>query len=101
MSTGTKSYPVAHVAQLANLELAAKDEAKMSAAFAETLAVVDTLAAVDVANIEPTFQVTGFENVWREDEIDTERMFSQAEATANGAQVTDGFFIVPQVIDAE
>jgi aspartyl-tRNA(Asn)/glutamyl-tRNA(Gln) amidotransferase subunit C len=94
-------YPVSHVAHLAHLDLAAKDVEKTSAAFAETLAVVDTLQGVDVANVQPTFQVTGLENVWREDNIDEQRMFTQAEATANAHQVMDGFFVVPQVIDAE
>lgn len=68
-------------------------------AFSETLAVIDHLHELDVQGVEPTHQVTGLENVWREDVVREECMFTQQQALANAAQTHDGFVVVPQIIE--
>jgi aspartyl-tRNA(Asn)/glutamyl-tRNA(Gln) amidotransferase subunit C len=93
--------PVQHIAKLANLPITAEEEKKLEAAFADTLKVVEDLKNVDVTNVLPTFQVTGLENVMREDVVDEEKMFSQKEALANAKQTYDGYFVVPQVISQD
>ena len=65
--------------------------------FTTTMKVVDELGKVDVQGVTPTSQVTGFENVLREDEIDTSRMFTQEQALANGKRTHNGFFVVDQI----
>lgn len=92
---------VKQVAQLANLPLADEEVAKLEAAFDETLPVISNLQKLDTSSVEPTHQVTGLENVLREDIVDTSRMFSQVQALANAPKKHEGFFVVPQIIDQD
>lgn len=93
--------PVSHIAQLANIPITQDEEKKLESAFDETMAVVEKLQSVDVRDVAPTFQVTGLENVTREDIVDESRMFSQEQALANARAQHDGFFVVPQVISQD
>lgn len=90
---------VAHIAQLANIPISKKEEQELAKAFEETLIVVDELASLDVQDVPTTHQVTGLENVWREDEINQNTMFTQQEALANAHQAHDGFFVVPRILE--
>ncbi len=101
MSKNNSIIPVKHIAKLANIPITDAEEQKLEIAFAETLKVVEQLKQVDVTGVEPTSQVTGLENVWREDVINTADMFTQQQALANAKQTHDGFFVVPQVIDQD
>jgi aspartyl-tRNA(Asn)/glutamyl-tRNA(Gln) amidotransferase subunit C len=92
---------VSHIAKLAHIPVTPEEEKKLEAAFEETLAVVEKLQTVDVSGVEPTYQVTGLENVLREDTIDEQKMFSQAEALANAKETHEGFVVVPQVISQD
>ena len=93
--------PVSHIAQLANIPITKDEELRLESAFEETLTVVEKLQSIDVQDVEPTFQVTGLENVMREDIVDEKRMFSQEQALANARAQHDGFFVVPQVISQD
>ena len=63
--------------------------------------MVSELQSVNVEGVEPTFQVTGLENVMRDDVVDEKRMFTQEQALANAKQTHDGYFVVPQVISQD
>ncbi len=89
---------VAHIANLANIPVTKAEEEKLASGFVTTLKVVDQLMDVDTSGVEPTHQVTGLENVLREDEVDEERMFTQEEALSNASNKHDGYFVVPQLI---
>jgi len=90
---------VKHIAKLAQIPVSDKEQYQFAKAFAETLTVVDELRELDTSKTPPTHQVTGLENVWREDTVDKEKMFSQQEALANGAKVHQGFFVVPRILE--
>ncbi len=92
---------VHHMAKLANLSVAESEEVALATAFNETLTVIDQLKKVDVAEVEPTHQVTGLENVWRDDVSHPEWSFTQQQALANAARTHQGYFVVPQVIDQD
>lgn len=92
---------VQHVAELATIPISEKEAAQLQEAFVETLEVISNLQELDTSTVEPTHQVTGLENVWREDTIDESRMFSQAAALANADKTHQGYFVVPQVIDQD
>ncbi len=98
-TTSITKDQVAHVAHLAHMPLTDDQVSRLTPEFAETLAVITNLKQVDVSKVEPTHQVTGLENVWREDVVIPEYSFSQAEALANAPAKHNGFFVVPQVID--
>lgn len=90
---------VAHIAQLANIPVSEKEKQELATGFEETLAVVDELNSLDVQNVPTTHQVTGLENVWREDEVNQETTFTQQEALANAQQAHNGFFVVPRILE--
>ncbi len=92
------SHDVAKIADLAHLPVTSKEEQKLSEEFNTTIKVVDQLFKVDVAGVEPTSQVTGLTNVFREDTIDTTRMFTQEQALANAKRTHNGFFVVDQIL---
>ena len=90
---------VQHVAQLANIPISDTQAQNFVGAFEETLGVVDNLKQVDTQKIEPTHQVTGLENVTREDKVDSEHTLSQAAALANAKHTSTGYFVVPRILD--
>lgn len=61
---------IEHVAKLARLELTEEEINKYGEQLSAVLSYIDQLSEVDTAGVEPTAQVTGLENVWREDEVE-------------------------------
>lgn len=100
MSTITPQQ-VKHIANLANIPVSDQEVTDLADAFEETLSVVANLQSVDTSGVEPTHQVTGLENVLREDVVDTDNMFTQAEALANAKETHEGFVVVPRIIDQD
>ena len=92
---------VHHIAQLANIPVTADEEKKLADGFSTTLAVVDELKKVNTKSVEPTHQVSDLVNVFRDDVVDVDRMFSQEQALANAPQSHNGFFVVDQILDQE
>lgn len=81
---------VKHVAKLANLPLTSEEEEKYSEQLSKILEYVDQLNRVDTSNVEPTFNVTGQNNVMREDK--TTASLSQEEALLNAPKKQNGMF---------
>lgn len=90
---------VRKVAQMARIPITSKDEQSLSKAFSETLEYVENLTSIDTRDVEPTSQVTGFENVWREDVANETETFTQEEALSNAPQTHQGYFVVDRIID--
>lgn len=96
MSTITTD-DVRHLAQLSNLQLTDEETAHLQVDLANILAYIDQLNALDTSNVEPTYQVTGLENVWRDDSVQT------SEATREvllglAPETADNSVKVPQVL---
>jgi len=90
-----------HMAVLANIPISDQEAEKLAVEFVETLAVVDQLKTVDVSQVKPTHQVTGFTNIWRPDIADPSQSFTQSEALANTQATHEGYFLVPGVLTAK
>jgi len=90
---------VKHIASLAKIPVLEEEEKELTEGFNKTLTVVDELFKVDVANVEPTHQVTGLENVLREDKVDEKKMLNQKEALSNTKNKHNGYFVVNRIID--
>ena len=60
---------VLHLARLAKLTLSDEEVERYTQELGEVLAYVEQLQNVDVDGLKPTYQVTGLENVMREDEV--------------------------------
>ncbi len=98
-STKITSDIVSHIAALANIPVTEKESQTLADGFTKVLEVVDTLSTINVSGVDPVGQVTGLENVTREDEIHEERMFTQEEALRNAPRTHNGYFVVDQILD--
>ena len=83
---------IKHIAKLATLTLSHEEEEKFSKQLEETATYIQGLEEVDTNGVEPTSQVTGLENVTREDEI--KPSLSQEDALRNSKSTHNGFFKV-------
>ncbi|HZE87377.1 MAG TPA: Asp-tRNA(Asn)/Glu-tRNA(Gln) amidotransferase subunit GatC [Methylomirabilota bacterium] len=90
---------VSHVAKLANLPLTDEEKKKFESQLATTLEYIEQLNEVDTKNVEPTSQVTGLENVTREDK--TAASLSQKTVFANTTHQYNGFFKVKGIFEDE
>ena len=61
---------VKKVAALARLELLEEEIDVLTPQLSDILGFIDQLKEVDTLNTEPTAQVTGLSDVWREDEFE-------------------------------
>lgn len=98
MSSRISQQQVQHVAKLALIPVSNEEAQNFREAFEQTLNVIDNLKIVDTTSTEPTHQVTGLENVLREDVVDTERMFTQEQALANAPHQHEGYFVVDRIL---
>jgi len=92
---------VDHIAKLAKIPVSEREKESLAEGFNKTLAVVDELFKVDVRKVEPTHQITGLENVLRDDVVDERKMFSQEQALSNTKNKHNGYFVVDQILAAD
>lgn len=88
---------VDHVAKLANLTISKDEKVKFEKQLSETLSYVEKLNAIDTKNVEPTSQVTGLQNVTREDEV--KPSLSQEETLSNTKSKHNGFFRIKAILE--
>lgn len=88
---------VNHVAKLANLQLKSGEEEKFAKQLSEVLDYIQKLNEVDTTEVEPTSQVTGLENVLREDV--SQSSLTQEEALSNAPVEKDGYFMVKGIFE--
>lgn len=97
----TKFSPqdVKKIARLAKIELNPQEEQKLASQLGDILRYVSELQRVNTKDVKPTSQVTGLENVFRDDEIDVSRMLSQDQALSNAPDSYNGFVKVPAILE--
>jgi aspartyl-tRNA(Asn)/glutamyl-tRNA(Gln) amidotransferase subunit C len=95
----TKNIDPAHLAKLTNISLTQKEVTVLTSQFSETLNTISVLNELDTKHVSATPQVTNLSNVFRNDVIETEYMFSQEEALANAPNTHQGFIVVKAVFD--
>lgn len=76
---------VLHLAQLSSLQLADDEIDALQHNVGDILGYVAQLGELDTAGVEPTYQVTGLDNVWRDDvvqagDVDREQLLALAPA---------------------
>lgn len=92
-------FDITHVAKLANLPLTDDEKKKLETQLEETVQYVEGLEKVDTKEVEPTSQVTGLENITRDDEI--KPSLTQEEALQNAKSTYNGFFKVKGILNNE
>lgn len=60
---------VLHLAQLSSIQLTNDETVKLQKDISSLLNYVGSLDEVGTEGVEPTFQVTDMQNVWREDKV--------------------------------
>lgn len=88
---------VSHIAKLANLPLSSTEKTKFEKQLGETLEYIESLSEVKTGSAEPTSQVTGLENITRDDTA--KPSLSQNEALANAKSKHNGFFKVKAIFE--
>lgn len=89
---------VLKLADLARIELSEQEVATFKEEINETLNYVEQLQEVDVRQEEPTSQVTGLENVMREDVLE-DYGYKRDELLAHTPELTDeGYIKVKRVL---
>lgn len=58
-----------HLAALSNLDLSDEELEEMRGYIENVLGYVESLDELDTDGVEPTYQVTGLENIWRQDKV--------------------------------
>ena len=61
---------VLHLAQLSSLQLSDAEIDALAADLGGILNYIDQLGELNTDGVEPTYQVTDLENVWRDDTVD-------------------------------
>ena len=88
---------VLHLAQLSNIELDESEIEGLQTDLGNILGYVDKLAELDTEGVEPTYQVTGLQNVWRSDEI-IDYGVSREDLLKRAPESTDNQVKVPKVL---
>lgn len=93
---------VLNTAQLARIELTPAEEKKFVKQIGAVLENFELLQEVDTADVEPTAQVTGLTNIFRNDEVKNpggEK--ARDELLTNAPEVESGSIKVPEVFSNE
>lgn len=90
---------VKKVATLASLPITPAEEEKLAKELSETLDYVAQLESVDTSGVESTSQVTGLENVTREDEVG--ESLTQSQALQNVKHTHNGYIMVPAILGGD
>ena len=88
---------VEKVARLARLALTDIEKTAFAKQLSQILTHVETLKQYDTTGVEPTATVPGQVNVFRPDMA--RPSLSVDSAVANAPESTDGFFVVPKIIE--
>ncbi|MFH1232516.1 MAG: Asp-tRNA(Asn)/Glu-tRNA(Gln) amidotransferase subunit GatC [Patescibacteria group bacterium] len=90
---------VQHIAKLARLDLTDEELKKYGSQLSDVLNYIDLLREVDVKDVEPTAQVTGLENVLREDVVKDWDEKEIEAALADAPEKEDRFIKVKRIIE--
>lgn len=88
---------VKHVARLAGLTLSKKEITKFQKQLSDILDYVAQLDEVNTSKAEPTSQVTGLENVFRDDK--TTPSLSQEEVLSGAKEKHNNFFKIKGIFE--
>lgn len=97
MAKFTKSE-VDQVAGLARIGVSEAEKTELTHSLSSILEFVDALQAVDTKGVIPTSQVTGLEDVLREDEV-VRSSLTRDELLANAPATHNGYVKVKRVLE--
>ena len=89
---------VERIAKLARIGVTPDEATSLAGELDAIVAFVEQLQSVDIDGVEPTDQVTGLENVMRED-IVKHAPQTRDELLANAPESRDGYIVVKRVLN--
>ena len=92
---------VKHIAKLAKLKLSDSQIAQFTPQLTSVLDYVSKIQSLDTKGVTETSQVTGLENVFREDKVDKNRMLTQKVALSNAPSTYKGYIKIKAIFDEE
>lgn len=87
---------VRHLAELSQISLSKAELTSLAGDIDRIVGYIDQLDELDTAGVEPTFQLTGLENVWRTDEVKPQ--LERRELLQLASDSEDGQVKVPKVL---
>lgn len=88
---------VKKLATLSALSLSGEEAIRLQGELQNILKFVEQLDAVDTTGVEPTYQVTGLQNIWRDDEL-IDYGLDRAALLKNAPDTQDGHVKVKRVL---
>ena len=92
-----KREDILHLASLSNLTLSESEVESLGRDLRDIIKYISLLDELDVSDMDPTYQVTELENVWREDEV-IQQDADREELLALAKDTKDNQVEVPQVL---
>ena len=94
--TNISTSDIQHLASLSSLALADDEVDGLRQDLENIIGYIEQLGELDTSGVEPTYQVTGLENVWREDEV--KQGISRDELLELAPEKQNNQVKVPQVL---
>lgn len=88
---------VLHLARLSSLQLTSDEVDNLQQDLGNILGYIQQLSTLDTSGVEPTYQVTGLQNIWRTDEIDQSGV-TREQLLALAPEQQDNSVKVPKVL---
>lgn len=92
-----REQDISNIAKLARIDLSAAEQQNMKTEAGSILDFVDDLQKVDTKSVAPTSQVTGLQDVWREDKVVPSKVAPE-DLLSQAPQVQDGYVRVKKVL---
>jgi len=89
---------ILHIAKLGNLTLTDREIEKFKKQLSSVIGYIDKLKEVNTDEIEPTNQVTGLVNSFREDKVEEKRMLTPDQALVNTKSREGDLFKVKAIL---
>lgn len=87
---------VRHLVELSQIRLSKAELTSLAGDIDRIVGYIDQLDELDTAGVEPTFQLTGLDNVWRADEVKPQ--LERRELLQLAPDSEDGQVKVPKVL---
>jgi len=89
---------VLHLARLSSLELSEDEISGLQNDIGNILGYVQQLGNLDTKGVEPTYQVTGLQNVWRDNDTVIDYGVTREQLLKRAPQSADNQVKVPKVL---
>jgi len=91
---------IEHIAKLSGLEISQKETKLFSNQLSEILNYVSELNKINTNQVEPFFQTTDLENIWRDDIVKPSEIKKET-FLSNASKQEDDFMIVEKMFEKE